>query len=723
MSTCRTLGFVFALALVSPAIVGKALATDAQRNPITVYTGDTQALRPGGAADRLMQAAREQGQIRVIVGLRMTMQSDGALTTEQAETQARALESMQGRIAARVLGSSSAQREDRFTFIPYMSLFVTSDQLRLLMADPDVVSIQEDDPVPPTLNNSAVIINANDVWVRGFVGAGQTVAVLDTGAARTHPMFAGKLASEACFSTTNAASNVTSLCPQGLPASIAPGSGSNCPVSITGCDHGTHVAGIAIGRSSVRHGIARGGKLISIQVFSRKTTTNSVTSFQTDQIKGLQRVFQLRNLHKIAAVNMSLGGGFYSAACDAEFPAIATAITSLRNAGIATVIASGNNGYTGFVNQPACISTAVAVGNTTKTDLVMTDSNHANLVKLLAPGTAIGSAVPGGYGVKTGTSMAAPHVAGALALLRNAKPAATVDDMLEALTCSGKVVNRRFKPGASPLELDVALPRIDVLGAYNYLRKPPNVLRIWRFDTVAEAADWSPVRGNWRIFPGNFVNTPLQSRWAAIQVANCNTKLQVTARLRRIDPDPDQHWNSGIFFKTTTDFRNRRVAGYWAAYNDCPTNSAGVCTDSTLNPPGQAVLWRIDSLDFDSNFTLSQTLLCVDNVPIALGGYNVIRVVSNGPSHSYYLNNRLVCTVNDTNHASGAVLLAGAMPETVVGHYMAFDSAALQAIGTGERAPAGVVAASAMDPSAYAPTTAPSGMSIFGSAPRSKPGE
>src|SRR5207247_3248665 len=124
----------------------------------------------------------------------------------------------------------------------------------------------------------------------------------------------------------------------------------------------------------------------------------------------------------LAAVNMSLGGGLSATFCDDEPQK--PAIDQLRAVGVATAIASGNNGQVDRISAPGCISSAVSVGSTTKIDDVSFFSNVAPFLSLFAPGgSATGgaadilSSVPGGFGRKAGTSMATPHVAGAFAVL------------------------------------------------------------------------------------------------------------------------------------------------------------------------------------------------------------------------------------------------------------------------------------------------------------------
>jgi subtilisin len=405
----------------------------------------------------LLARAERTGKIRVLVRLDIPFVPEGRLDVGGAERQRSAMATRADEVL-QTLGLP-AERMTRFETIPFVAMEVSAAELARLASISAVVGIEEDIPLPPTLASSNNVIGSGTAWAAGFTGTGQTVAVLDTGVDNTHPYFStgtNKVVSEACYSSTTAFSS--SVCPGGVAASTAAGSGRNCATSVSGCTHGTHVAGIVAGNDGIgpNFGVARDASVISIQVFSRFDSDSDcgtspapcVLTYTTDQIQGLERVYALRSTFQIAAANMSLGGGRFTATCDAANSAIKAAIDNLRSVGIATVIASGNDSYRDSIGQPACVSTAISVGATTDSDSVAGFSNVASFLSLLAPGVAITSSVPGGGTASfQGTSMAAPHVAGAWALMRQANPTADVPTILAALRSTATSVNDNRSSG------------------------------------------------------------------------------------------------------------------------------------------------------------------------------------------------------------------------------------------------------------------------------------
>jgi subtilisin len=408
------------LLLAAPVAWGQS---DEVRSPLPrEQSGKTgaAAYMPDTSSELLCKAERE-GSVRAIVGLRTDFTPEGRLGRVEAADQRSAIQSA-GEGLRRELSGTGYQTMREYETVPYIALKLTPEALRTVQNSSRTTTIQEDVAVPATLAESAPKVQAPTMWANSFTGAGKTIAVLDTGVDRFHPFLGGRVVDEACFSSS-------SNCPNGQTTQTGTGSAAPCTYAASGCKHGTHVAGIAAGQGNGLSGVAPNADIMAVQVFTRfagsacanESEDPCALSRTSDQIAGLERVYQLRNTHTFASVNMSIGGGEYSDNCDSD-PRKAI-IDNLRAAGIATVISSGNNGSKNAVTAPACISSAVTVGNTTKQDVVAFDSNMSPMVDLLAPGTNILSSVPGGgYDFFSGTSMAAPHVAGAWALMEEQDP-------------------------------------------------------------------------------------------------------------------------------------------------------------------------------------------------------------------------------------------------------------------------------------------------------------
>lgn len=339
-----------------------------------------------------------------------------------------------------------------YEHLPMVAKTVDRDEARRLFQSSHVAGLYRNEMRQLFLRESADIVHATPLLQRGSGGAGQVVAILDTGVDDTHPFLRGKIADGACFSHYG-------NCPGNAQRSV----GAHAGRPTLGDDHGTHVAGIVAGRSAELHGIAPEARLLAVQVFSR--AEGKIGATDVDILAGLDWVYSQRHRYSIAAVNLSLGNGAFATACDDLTP-YTQVFRLLRQAGIVPVVASGNDGMSAAIASPACVSQAVSVGSLDKTGPVSGFSNSSPQLSLMAPGRGIHSSVLNGqFRALSGTSMAAPHVAGAVALLRSANPDASAERIVEALLHSGETIR-------DPRNQRV-LPRLDVAAAQQRLHPLP----------------------------------------------------------------------------------------------------------------------------------------------------------------------------------------------------------------------------------------------------------
>jgi subtilisin family serine protease len=452
---------------------------------ILLGTLSSGALAQDLAPEDLADKAARLGTVRVIVTL-----VGGFVPEPDLPTAAHVQRQRQTFAASRAaLGSALTGTTFRIvrapSTLPVVTLEVDAQGVRILRALPGVVAdIVEDTWLRRRLSESVPLIGAPGTWALGYDGSGTIIAIVDDGVESPHPFLAGKVVREACFSSNIPQRGVSSLCPGGVEFSEAPGSAEPCNLD---CDHGTHVAGIAAGGDgSPGSGVAKGAALWPIQVFSRIDNiqlcfpdVSCTAAAVSDVIEALSYLYTRRTSVPgmvLAAANLSLGGNPTGTSTCNTFP-MKPAIDQLRAAGIASVIAAGNDGFTNAVSAPACISTAVSVGATGDTadtaGSVSIFSNLASFVSVLAPGEDIVSSVPPtGFASFDGTSMATPHVAGAFAILRQFAPQATVTQILSALRAGGvPVTDTRplfcFSTSTCPV---ATVPRIRIVEALNLLR-------------------------------------------------------------------------------------------------------------------------------------------------------------------------------------------------------------------------------------------------------------
>ncbi len=318
----------------------------------------------------------------------------------------------------------------RYENLPVIAMKVDAAALAAAKGYDAGVRIWRDLPVVTYLDDSGPMVGARHAHQGGYTGKGSFVAVVDTGTDVEHPFIKGRPIIEACFSDR---------CPNGRRGMV--GSGAARPVD----PHGTHVAGIALGRGAELSGMAPEAGLIAVNVFHRDGggigASRSTVLAALDWLIGVARSGQTR----IAAINMSLGGSVHRGdACPDRIFDLAVRLLAREN--VAIVAAAGNEGVSGGISHPACVNGIVSVGAIDKDARVADFSNSAPILDMLAPGVDILSAVPRSlhegapFREYPGTSMAAPHVAGAFAVLRQAVPQGPWPDLYWALVRSGRVV-------------------------------------------------------------------------------------------------------------------------------------------------------------------------------------------------------------------------------------------------------------------------------------------
>lgn len=300
-------------------------------------------------------------------------------------------------------------------------------------------------------------IGAPAVWKRGIDGTGVTVGVIDTGLDADHPAIREHYRGTQADGTRVDDYNWF----DGIGGSTAPSDDG---------DHGTHVAGTIAGGTPERvTGVAPGAKIIAAKAIDGagwNTTAATLRSLQwmlaptkvdgsaPDPARGAD------------VINNSWG------TADMEDAGFRDSFEALTAAGIEVVTAAGNDGPSGKVSPPGSYPGFITVAATTDSDRVASFSSRGPshfdpdgiVPNLAAPGQDIVSTVPGGrFGRMSGTSMASPHTAGAVALLLSAKPDATHDEIVAALQDTAVDIDVPGPDGAAGfgrVDVDAAVARL-----------------------------------------------------------------------------------------------------------------------------------------------------------------------------------------------------------------------------------------------------------------------
>ncbi|HZN91469.1 MAG TPA: S8 family serine peptidase [Myxococcales bacterium] len=232
-------------------------------------------------------------------------------------------------------------------------------------------------------------LQQNARYVYGDTGAGVHAYIIDTGIRRTHAELSGRMGN-------------------GYDAVTAGGTADDCH------GHGTHVAGTVGGTT---YGVAKGVTLHPVRVLDCGGSGS-----YAGVVAGINWV--AANHLGPAVANMSLGGSASST--------VDSAVQGLIDSGVTTVVAAGNSNADACNHSPARAPNALTVGATTSSDARASYSNWGGCLDLFAPGDGILSAYNSGdtaTATLSGTSMASPHVAGAVALYLQDNPGASPDQV------------------------------------------------------------------------------------------------------------------------------------------------------------------------------------------------------------------------------------------------------------------------------------------------------
>ncbi|GLZ78136.1 serine protease [Actinorhabdospora filicis] len=447
-------------AMAGPAVPAAAAGADVSgpRREITLITGDRVRVDAQGRLDIVRGAGRQRvshavttegGRRYVIPSDAEALLADGRLDRRLFDVEALLAYADTGSLPLIVSGESAARS-------------LASTGIRLDSLDATASTVDADDlpgfwsrltssglrsgtksrvwldgrSAKPLLDQSVPQVGAPAAWAAGYDGTGVTVAVLDSGYDAAHPDLAGRVKEARDFTGTT----------PGAP-------------DLHG--HGTHVASTVAGTGAASNGRYKGVAPGASLLIGKVCVDYCMDS---DMIAGMEWAAA----SGAAAVNMSIGGG----ATDGPDPVVEALERLTAETGTLFVVAAGNSGpEAGSVETPGIAPSALTVGSVTKTDQLSGFSSrgpaitHTVKPDLAAPGSDItaarASAAPGEgpYLTMSGTSMATPHVTGAVAILKQRHPEWKAADLKRALTGSAKDLGDldAFEVGSGRLDVARAL--------------------------------------------------------------------------------------------------------------------------------------------------------------------------------------------------------------------------------------------------------------------------
>lgn len=375
-----------------------------------------------------------------------------------------------------------AERGDKFSAV------VSEEELELLLSDSKIGEVRMNFPLKAFLGDSVGIVGANSSWELNvgevnLIGGVQSVCILDSGINNFHSDFSGRILDEKCFCSVSD-SGGGGCCPNGADV-------DDNATDDNG--HGTHVAGI-VGASGEIDGIATGVGLVIVKILNG---TGDGSSFDLED--GIQWCLDNAATYNISVITASLGGATKytsadQAACDSLAPGLTSKINAAFAENISITIATGNFQWNDGITWPSCVSTATPVGAVKKDDSLYYSRN--SFVKLFGVGYDVNStSYSGGYTVQSGTSMATPMVAGAIAIINQylllSSRTMNPSEIEEVLYNTGKTIIEgsnnfsRINIYSAILSLDVNAPNVTLVSPVN---EHINLTENQTF--VCNATDW-----------------------------------------------------------------------------------------------------------------------------------------------------------------------------------------------------------------------------------------
>ncbi|MBN2136863.1 MAG: S8 family serine peptidase [Sedimentisphaerales bacterium] len=372
------------------------------------------------AADRFDKDPRKQSRqaVRYIVELDEKPGFSKKLSKAALKARRKLFRNAAGKIGARVI-HDYGKIENRIV------VEIPPEDAAGLRQLPRFKRFKEDRRVKALLEDSVYQIRADYAWDNAITGQGVKVCVVDTGIDHTHPDLLGKVVER--YNSLDGSDN-----------------------SMDDNGHGTHCAGIIASEGVQYRGVSH-----DVSLMAAKVLDYSGSGFASDVVLGVQWCVE----QEADVISLSLGEGLYSGTCDED--EMAQAVNSAVDAGVVVACAAGNDGDSAHMVSPACASKAIAVGAVDKIDNIASYSDGGIELDLVAPGgdqfggthfpeivstfsTEIANnpfycmyliadecwdqhfSVDGNRYIRAvGTSMAAPHVAAAAALLIEANKSLT----------------------------------------------------------------------------------------------------------------------------------------------------------------------------------------------------------------------------------------------------------------------------------------------------------